>query len=95
MTRKDFRVPEGEKINLEKWQTSVKPVYTSKKEYRKLLEKQVEELSDLQRMHYASNRYALLLIFHGMDSAGKDRAIRHVLSATSADIAFEAEQQHL
>ncbi len=63
MKGKDFRVPEGEKINLEKWQTSVKPVYTSKKEYRKILDKQVEELSDLQRMHYASNRYALLLIF--------------------------------
>jgi PPK2 family polyphosphate:nucleotide phosphotransferase len=76
-------VPEGEKINLEKWPTSVKSLYTSKKEYRKILKKQVEELSDLQRMHYASNRHALLLIFHGMDSAGKDGAIRHVMSGVN------------
>ena len=41
-TGKDFRVPEGEKINLEKWPTRVEPVYSSKKKYRKLLEKQVE-----------------------------------------------------
>jgi polyphosphate kinase 2 (PPK2 family) len=34
----------------------------------------------LQQLHYASNRYALLLIFQGMDSAGKDGAIRHVMS---------------
>ena len=83
MTGKDFRVPEGEEINLEKWPTSVKSLYTSKKEYRKTLKKQVEELSDLQRMHYASNRHALLLIFHGMDSAGKDGAIRHVMSGVN------------
>jgi len=80
---KDFRVPEGEKVNLEKWPTWVEPVYSSKKEYRKLLEEQVEELSALQRMHYASNRHALLLIFHGMDSAGKDGAIRNVMSGVN------------
>jgi PPK2 family polyphosphate:nucleotide phosphotransferase len=83
ITGKDFRLPEGEKVNLEKRPTWVKPVYTSKKKYRKLLEKQVEELSDLQRMHYASNSYALLLIFHGMDSAGKDGAIRNVMSGVN------------
>ena len=80
---KDFRVPEGEKVNLEKLPTWVEPVYSSKKEYRKILEKQVEELSALQRMHYASNRHALLLIFHGMDSAGKDGAIRNVMSGVN------------
>jgi PPK2 family polyphosphate:nucleotide phosphotransferase len=37
-------------------------------------------LSSLQRLHYAYNRYALLLIFQGMDAAGKDGAIRHVMS---------------
>ena len=79
----DFRVPEGSTVNLEKWPTWVAPGYSSKKEYRKLLEKQVAELSALQRMHYASNRYALLLIFHGMDSAGKDGAIRHVMSGVN------------
>jgi PPK2 family polyphosphate:nucleotide phosphotransferase len=40
-------------------------------------------LSSLQRVLYASDRYALLLIFQGMDSAGKDGAIRHVMSGVN------------
>jgi PPK2 family polyphosphate:nucleotide phosphotransferase len=77
---KDFRVKEGKKVSLKKWPTLVKPVYKSKKKYKKLLKKQVTELSELQRLHYASNRYAVLLIFQAMDAAGKDGAIRHVMS---------------
>ena len=77
---KNFCVQEGEKIKLKKWPTIVKPAYKSKKQYRKLLEAQVDELSALQRLHYASNRHALLLIFQAMDAAGKDGAIRHVMS---------------
>ncbi len=77
---KDFRVQEGEKVKLEKWPTQVKKVYSSKKKYHKLLKEQVEELSSLQRLHYASNQYAVLLIFQAMDAAGKDGAIRNVMS---------------
>jgi PPK2 family polyphosphate:nucleotide phosphotransferase len=80
---KDFRVPPGEKVNLKKWPTLVKPICKSKKHYKKLLEEQVEELSSLQRLHYASNRHSLLLIFQAMDAAGKDGAIRHVLSGVN------------
>jgi PPK2 family polyphosphate:nucleotide phosphotransferase len=80
---KDFRVPPGEKVNLKKWPTKMKPFYSSKKRYKKLLEEQVEELSSLQRLHYASNRHALLLIFQAMDAAGKDGAIRHVMSGVN------------
>jgi PPK2 family polyphosphate:nucleotide phosphotransferase len=77
---KDFRVPAGKKVKLEKWPTSVEPVYPSKQKYKELLGKQVEELSEQQQLHYASNRYAVLLIFQAMDAAGKDGVIRHVLS---------------
>ena len=80
---KDFRVPEGEKVDLKKWPTRVKPAYKSKKKYHKKLQNQVEKLSELQRLHYASNRYAVLLIFQAMDSAGKDGAIRHVMSGVN------------
>jgi PPK2 family polyphosphate:nucleotide phosphotransferase len=80
---KDFRVPPGEKVQLSRWPTIVKPLCKSKKRYRELLEEHVEELSSLQRLHYASNRYALLLIFQGMDAAGKDGAIRHVMSGVN------------
>lgn len=76
----DFQVKEGDKVNLQKWPTKVKPAYKSKHSYEKLLAKQVDELSDLQRLHYASNRHAVLLIFQAMDAAGKDGAIRHVMS---------------
>ena len=80
---KDFRVRPGEEVRLRERPTSVKPFCESKKQYRKLLEEHVEELSSLQQLHYASHRYALLLIFQGMDSAGKDGAIRHVMSGVN------------
>jgi len=75
-----FRVPPGKKVELKKWPTLVKPVYKSKEEYDGILQQQVEELSSLQRLLFASNRYAVLLIFQAMDAAGKDGAIRHVMS---------------
>jgi len=80
---KDFRVSEGEKIKLEKWSTRITPVFESKDDYHNILEKRVNELSDLQRKLAAHNRYALLLIFQGMDAAGKDGAIRHVMSGVN------------
>ena len=79
----DFCVKEGEQVDLRKWPTRVKPAYKSKKEYKKYLEEHVEKLSELQRLHYASNRYAVLLIFQAMDAAGKDGAIRHVMSGVN------------
>ena len=79
----DFRVREGKKIKLKKWTTLVGPVYNSKKIYHKLLEQRVEELSGWQHLHYASNRYAVLLIFQAMDAAGKDGSIRHVMSGVN------------
>src|SRR5262245_32665556 len=75
-----FRVKQGEKISLHKWPTLIDPLYESKKHYRELLSEHTELLSSLQRVHYADNRYAVLLIFHAMDAAGKDGVIRHVMS---------------
>jgi polyphosphate kinase 2 (PPK2 family) len=80
---KDFRVQEGKAVKLKKWPTQVKPVYKSKERYQELLREHAEELSSLQRLHYASNRYAVLLIFQAMDAAGKDGAIRHVMSGVN------------
>src|ERR1700691_203702 len=80
---KDFRVRAGAKVKLKKWPTKIKSVCKSKKQYKKLLEAHVEELSSLQQLHYASDRYALLLIFQGMDAGGEDGAIRHVMSGVN------------
>src|ERR1700734_50273 len=82
---KDFRARPGEKVKLREWPTKVKPFCKSKKQYQKLLEKHAEDLSSLQALQYASARYALLLIFQGMDAAGKDGAIRHVMSGVNPE----------
>ena len=78
-----FKVAEGDEVDLGLWATNVKPLSKSKKSYRKLLEDQVDELSDQQRLLYATNRHALLLVFQAMDTAGKDGAIRHVMSGVN------------
>lgn len=78
-----FSVREGTKVDLKKWPTHVKHAYMSKKKYHKLLDEQVDELASLQRLHYASNGFAVLVIFQGMDAAGKDGAIRHVMSGVN------------
>jgi len=80
---KDFRLSEGERVELPKWPTKIDPFYKSKKHYKKLLEEHVERLSALQQLLYASNRHAILLIFQAMDAAGKDGAIRHVMSGVN------------
>ena len=54
-----------------------------KKELKKQLEEDKERISDLQESLYASGRHAMLLIFQAMDAAGKDSAIRHVMSGVN------------
>src|SRR6267378_3573182 len=76
----EFRVRPGEKVRLKKWPTRVRPYYASDEQYQKRLAEQVEQLSSLQSLLYASNRHAFLLIFQGMDAAGKDGVIKHVMS---------------
>lgn len=78
-----FRVPPGKKLDLHEWPTLVKPAYDSKERYRELLQEHVAKLSELQTLLYASNRYSLLLIFQAMDAAGKDSAIKHVMSGVN------------
>jgi PPK2 family polyphosphate:nucleotide phosphotransferase len=80
---KDFRVHAGKTVTLQKWPTRVKPAYKSKKQYEKLLDKHIEQLSVQQELFYASNRNAVLLIFQGMDTAGKDGVIKHVMSGVN------------
>ena len=79
----DFRVKEGNEVDLRKWPTKVEPAYKSKHQYKDILEEHVVQLSALQQRLYASNRYAVLLIFQAMDAAGKDGAIKHVMSGVN------------
>jgi len=80
---KDFRLGEGDSVNLKKWPTRIDPVYKSKAQYRKILEHHVEQLSAMQQLHYSTNRHALLIVIQAMDAAGKDGVIRHVMSGVN------------
>ena len=79
----DFRVREGDEVDLKKWPTRVDAVYKSGEQYQDLLNKHVKALSGQQELLYASDRYAILLIFQAMDAAGKDGAIEHVMSGVN------------
>ena len=80
---KDFKVREGRKVELKKIPTTIKLFYKSKDQYKEILARHIDELSDYQNILYADNRYALLLIFQAMDAAGKDGAIKHVMSGVN------------
>ena len=80
---KPFLVPASSSVNLKHWPTRVKPFYRSKNDYDLLLAEHVSELSASQSRLYAHNRYALLVIFQAMDAAGKDGAIKHVMSGVN------------
>lgn len=98
----DFRVQEGVAVNLSKWPTDIAPLCRSSKHAHEQLQKHARKLSTLQQLLYASNRYAVLIIFQAMDAAGKDGAIAHVMSGVNPQgcqvFSFkhpsEAELQH-
>ena len=79
----DFRVKPGEKVDLAKRPTKVKPIYNSKEEYMDILMEHVKGLSERQELLYADDSYSLLLIFQAMDAAGKDGTIAHVMSGVN------------
>ena len=78
-----FLVPEGSKVDFKKHPTDFTGDYTDKKEAVKHLEKNVERLAQLQDVMYAQDIYSLLIIFQAMDAAGKDGAIKHVMSGVN------------
>jgi PPK2 family polyphosphate:nucleotide phosphotransferase len=78
----DFRVREGHKVDLKTRPTRVQ-LCKSKTQYRAMLADHVERLTKQQSLLYADNRYAVLFIFQAMDAAGKDGAIKHVMSGVN------------
>lgn len=80
MNIEKFLVPENKKLQLSDHKTDFTGDYTDKKQAEKDLEKNVEKLSELQDVLYADNHHALLIILQAMDAAGKDGAIKHVMS---------------
>ena len=76
----DFRYIPGKSPELSSLPNSIPDIYDDKKDYEKDLEAYTEEIKVLQTMMYAQDKYSLLVIFQGMDTSGKDGAIKHVMS---------------
>lgn len=82
-TLEPFTVSKSRNLKLSTFATDIPPLYENKRHYRELLSDYQDEIQRLQSILYAHNRYALLLIFQGMDTAGKDGAIKHVMSGVN------------
>lgn len=80
MKTEKFLVPQGKKLNLKNHQTDFTGDYKDKKEAASDLAKNITRLAELQDVLYAQNTHALLIVFQAMDAAGKDSAIKHVMS---------------
>ncbi len=78
-----FRLDAGHGVNLAALPTKVPDVYADTAEYDALLQDRITRLRHLQNLLYADDRHALLVIFQAMDAAGKDGAIKHVMSGVN------------
>jgi PPK2 family polyphosphate:nucleotide phosphotransferase len=79
----DFRVPAGKRPHLKRRPTAIAPLYHDEQDARRRLEDQVDRTAELQDVLYAQDHHSLLLIFQAMDAAGKDGAIKHVMSGVN------------
>ena len=75
-----FLVKPNAKVNLSEYKTDDTGDYSSKKDAKDSLVKNIRKMIKLQGKLYADDRYSLLLIFQAMDAAGKDGTIKHVMS---------------
>lgn len=76
---KEFRVKSNKKIRLKDFRTS-KGKQLDRDASRQALETSRHKLADIQDMLYANNKYGVLIIFQAMDAAGKDGAVKHIMS---------------
>lgn len=80
MKIKRYRVDSGKKVSLKDYDTRDTGPYEAKEEAADDLRKDVGRLAELQDVLYAQNTHSVLLVFQAMDAAGKDSAIKHVMS---------------
>src|SRR5579863_5322279 len=75
----------GSKINLSDYDADETYGYEKGAECKKHTTKAIERMDKLQYRLYADNRYALLIVLQGIDAAGKDGTIRHVMSGINPE----------
>jgi len=78
-----YRVEDGKKFRLKDFAPDDTGKIHSEPRAKKLLEQGITEMADLQDKLYAQDRWGVLLIFQGIDAAGKDGAIKHVMSGVN------------
>ena len=79
-----FRVTDGDKFKLKDFDPSdTGDVKFDKKDGKEILEVGVKKLANLQERLYAEGRWAILMVLQGIDTAGKDGVIKHVLSGVN------------
>jgi PPK2 family polyphosphate:nucleotide phosphotransferase len=83
MNHEHFIVPPGKRIHLKDYDPGFTAHYQDKNEASAKLRKDVRQLAKYQRVLYAQNTYALLVVLQAMDTAGKDGTIRHVMSGVN------------
>ena len=80
---KPYRVDHGKNFRLRDFDPATTGHFRSREHARELLEQGIAEMAELQDKLYAQDRWAVLLIFQAMDAAGKDGAIKHVMSGVN------------
>ena len=80
ITLDKFRVKPGLPVNLKDFDTAYKGKELKKQQAEELLEVGRKHLAEIQDILYAHNQYGILIIFQAMDAAGKDGAVKHVMT---------------
>src|ERR1700761_5862623 len=83
MNKSYFEIGKAQEVQLSHFPSLGKSLYDSEEDYRAQLDEDHEALEEYQTLLYAGQNKGLLLIFQGMDTAGKDGAIRHVMGGVN------------
>ena len=94
MGAEDFKVPSGKKISLKDYDSGWVPKWAKKQEEKEgkkavkqqalaILEGNRRKLIEMQELFWANGTYSMLIVLQGMDAAGKDGTIRHVMSGVN------------
>jgi PPK2 family polyphosphate:nucleotide phosphotransferase len=80
---KSYRIEDGKQFRLKDFDPADTGHWHSKEHAQQALAESIVRMAELQDKLYAQDHWAVLLIFQGMDAAGKDGAIKHVMSGVN------------
>ena len=83
ISTKKYRAEPGKPVDLTKWATRDEPICGTRAQLDAVLATHVKATSDVQGRLWANDRFAILVVLQGMDAAGKDGVIKHVMSGVN------------